>query len=415
MEPTEPDVEAIGHALREALAGACSEDDQIRQARTTFGEEVARRNSTPSFGHSWRVRPRRWLPWTFAASLCAGAAALWFWPRPISFEVGEAHPGRIGDVIASLDARPTPIRFSDGSSLLLHGGGRMRVLSLGTETSRVVVEDGIVDVSIAHPKARKTRWSFEAGAYRVVVTGTKFQLAFRARNQSLGLSTEEGQVVVSGGCQQTPQRVSAGQRIDWSCSAREEPPTPGEGQFEEAAFPATAPEEKPQRNQLSDPVSSLPSRSDLAWRGLLASGRLLEGLHAADRADFQRVCRTATAKELLALADAARLFGSHARAVALLRLVRQRFPGTTDAATAAFGLGLMAFEGEHAYAEATKWFEIYLRDQPSGPLMGDSFGRLMKARALAGDPDGARTVAEQYLRQFPKGPYASDARGILSR
>jgi transmembrane sensor len=161
--------------------------------------------------------------------------------------------------------------------------------------------------------------------------------------------------------------------------------------------------------------ASRPARDGEAWRDLLAAGRLQEGLRAAERASFGRVCQTATAKELLGLADGARLFGSSKRAVTALRVLRQRFPASPEASTAAFTLGRIAFEQKHAYAEAASWFATYLREQPSGPLMGDSVGRLMEARLRAGDQTGARTDAEQYLRRFPEGPYASEARGILSK
>jgi TolA-binding protein len=130
---------------------------------------------------------------------------------------------------------------------------------------------------------------------------------------------------------------------------------------------------------------------------------------------FDRVCQTATSKELLALADAARLFGRSRRAVVALQALRQRFAGSSDAATAAFRLGRIAFEKHHAYGDAASWFDIYLREQPSGPLMGDAFGRLMEARQRSGDWAGARVEAQQYLRRFPQGPYASEAQGILSQ
>jgi hypothetical protein len=151
------------------------------------------------------------------------------------------------------------------------------------------------------------------------------------------------------------------------------------------------------------------------WRELLAAGRLLEGLRAAERANFGQVCRTATAKELLALADAGRFFGPSRRAVTALGALRKRFSGSADAVTAAFMLGRIAFDEGHAYAQAAHWFETYLLEEPRGPLMGDAFGRLMEARLRSGDSPGARTSAEQYLRRFPAGPYASEARGILSR
>jgi len=94
--------------------------------------------------------------------------------------------------------------------------------------------------------------------------------------------------------------------------------------------------------------------------------------------------------------------------------MRMRFPSSPAAGTTAFTLGRIVFEKEHDYPQAATWFETYLREQPTGPLMGDAFGRLMEARLRAGDTPRARASAEQYLRRFPRGPYSAEARGILS-
>jgi transmembrane sensor len=150
------------------------------------------------------------------------------------------------------------------------------------------------------------------------------------------------------------------------------------------------------------------------WRALVAAGRYAEGVHAAERAGWSRVCRSANAVELLALADAARLSDQTPRAVEALLTLRQRFPGTTSAATGAFSLGRLAFERRGAYAEAARWFATYLDEQPHGPLMGDAVGRLMEARNRAGDGPAARRDAERYLQRFPEGPYAGTARAILA-
>jgi len=158
-----------------------------------------------------------------------------------------------------------------------------------------------------------------------------------------------------------------------------------------------------------------PSRSAPSWRELLATGHLQEAVHAAERADFDRVCHTASAKDLLALADAARLFARTTRAVTALHVLRQRFPSSAEASTAAFALGRISFEQKHNFSEAVQWFATYLREQPSGPLHGDCVVRLMEARVRAGDQPGACADAEQYLRRFPEGPYASEARGILAK
>jgi transmembrane sensor len=404
MECREQGLDKLGAHVREALL-ADSASEELRLGRASFLDEVARRNAAPSGRRSLQRNKARWLALAFATSFAASAAGVWLWLRPVSFQVGEAHPGQIGDVIESSDGTFTPLHFSEGSTVVLHEGARMRVLSLETGAARVLVESGVVDATIAHRKTGKTRWDFEAGPFRVTVTGTKFQLAYYPADQSFRLATEEGQVVVSGGCQKTPKTVSAGEVLALSCLPKDATSAwNGNDRAAAVAEPVVEPA----------PSVTRAARGE-SWRELLAAGRLSEGLRAAERANLERICQVATAKELLALADAARLSGRDGPAGVALRALRRRFPGSMDASTAAFMLGRMAFEKHHAYSEAATWFETCLKEQPTGPLMGDSFGRLMEARLHSGDRAGARANAEQYLRRFPEGPYASEARGILSR
>jgi TolA-binding protein len=404
MECREQSLDKLGAHVREALL-ADSASEEIRLGRAEFLDEVGRRNTAPSRRRLSRATRGKWLAFVFSTSLAASAAGLWLWLRPVSFQVGEARPGQIGDVIESTDGTSTPLHFSEGSMVVLHEGARMRVLSLETGAARVLVESGVVDATIAHRKTGKTRWDFEAGPFRVTVTGTKFQLAYYPTDQSFRLATEEGQVVVSGGCQKTPKTVSAGEKLELSCLPKE---TTSAWNGNDAAAAVAEP-------MLEPSPSVTRAARGASWRDLLAAGRLSEGLRAAERANLERICQVATTKELLALADAARLSGRDGPAGVALRALRRRFPGSMDASIAAFMLGRMAFEKHHAYGEAATWFETCLREQPTGPLMGDSFGRLMEARLRSGDRAGARANAEQYLRRFPEGPYASEARGILSR
>jgi transmembrane sensor len=405
MERPEAKLAELGAAVREALAAESASSEEIRVARAGFLQHVATRNAAAS----WRLRaPAR----RSTILLCAGAAAAalmaWAWTRlPVTFEVGvTAVAGHTGDLVSAHAS--TPLRFSEGSTVVLREGGRLRVLATEPKGARVLVEDGTVDVSIVPARVGKKRWSFEAGPFSVSVTGTRFELSYRAVDQSFSLAMHEGQVIVSGACVRRPTPVSAGARLDLSC--RPAPPPAVKTASLTGAAPVAAPTP-------ADPGSppARPARDSAAWRDLLAAGRLQEGLRAAEQANFNRVCQAASAKELLSLADAARLFGRSARALVALRVLRQRFPSSPEAATAAFTLGRIAFETTHAYPEAARWFGTYLREQPSGPLMGDSFGRLMEARLRAGDQAGARADAEQYLRRFPEGPYASEARGILAK
>jgi len=396
------DLEATGDRFRDLILRDPRAGDDVRRGRAVFLEEVGRRNA-PSGPRGLARGRRRWLPIFVSASVAVGVAAFWVFVRPVTFQIGEARPGQLGSVIEATDGRTVPVSFSEGSTLLLHDGGRIRVLSLKRGDTRVLVEDGVVDASIAHRAGAPTRWQFEVGAYHVTVNGTRFRMAFRAGGRSLRVSTEEGSVAVSGGCLEAAKTVSAGESLEASCPPRELP-APDDVPEAEAPLPPT--------RDLAPTVKAMRTER---WRELLAAGRLLEGLRAAERANFDQVCRTATAKELLALADAGRFFGPSKRAVAALVAMRARFPGSAAAGTAAFTLGRIVFEKEHDYPQAASWFETYLREQPSGPLMGDAFGRLMEARLRAGDATGARTSAEQYLRRFPTGPYSGEARGILAR
>jgi transmembrane sensor len=157
-----------------------------------------------------------------------------------------------------------------------------------------------------------------------------------------------------------------------------------------------------------------PENAASAWRTLLAAGRYADAVRAAERLGFARVCATAGQDDLLALADAARLSGHSGHAIVVLTVLRQRFPNTSSASTAAFALGRIAFERRANYFDAAHWFATYLEEDPSGPLMGDAAGRLVEARYRAGDRSGARRDAERYLRRFPRGPYANTAIEILS-
>ena len=408
MERPEAKLAEFGTAVREALATESSSAEEIRLARAGFLDHFAARSGTRG-GWASLASARRWRILLLAGAAAAGAVLLWTWTaRPVTFQVGTSGAlVQTGDLVNGAPQGLVPLRFSEGSSVILHEDARLRVLATDTKGARLLIEDGTVDASIASARIGKKHWSFEAGPFQVLVTGTRFTLSYQAKDQSFGLATHEGQVVVSGACLSAPTPVAAGNRLDLTCLARR---TPAPQTASLMALPVPARE-----GSASPPAVGKPARSAQTWRELLAAGRLQEAVHAAERSDFDRVCQTASAKDLLALADAARLFTRVSKAVTALRVLRQRFPASAEASTAAFALGRIAYEQKRSYPEAVDWFATYLREQPSGPLHGDGVGRLMEARLRAGDQSGAHFDAEQYLRRFPEGPYASEARGILAK
>jgi transmembrane sensor len=421
MDSRETELNRVGKKIRDALDTETAAGEEIRLGRQRFVEYVTTRNvgPSPAQARTWFGAARRISVSLLGVSAVAAAVAFW-WRLPISFQVdSDAGPAAIagnpGDLIEANAIVPTAIRFSEGSSIVLERGGRLRVLALESNGARVLVEKGAADVAIAH-RHGPGRWRFEAGPVSVDVTGTRFRVDWNPEQHSFGIELKEGSVIVGGDCLPAPRRVQRGDSLHVSCGTAPTAATTSAKADLPAPAPAPAADAKPPAVRPAQAVAHRDTHAsdDGDWRALVAAGHYAEGVRAAERAGWSRVCRSANAVELLSLADAARLSGETSRAVEALLILRQRFPGSTSAATGAFSLGRLAFEKRGAYVEAARWFATYLNEQPQGPLMGDAIGRLMEARDRAGDRPAARRDAERYLQRFPEGPYAGTARVILA-
>jgi transmembrane sensor len=417
MESPKVELSELGAELDRALVEATRPDEQVRAARDGL---LARFSAGAARGRVPLVRPadpawrrRRVIGLGVAAAMAAGVA---LWVRtPISFEVGGTGvPGGTDAMIAAEGGESVPLSFSEGSSVVVRPGGRVRVLETDARGAHVLVEAGAVDVAIAH-RGRSPSWSFDAGPLSVKVTGTRFHLGWSPGEQRFSLALSEGTVIVSGSCVSAPRSVRAGEALALTCGAGERGVVASPGPESKAApAPATSAPDAAVRPDPPSPAPASTAGGEKSWRELLKGGEAKQALAAAKRADFQAVLATASQAELLGLADGARVAGETDQAVTLLTTLRRRFPGTANAAAAAFSLGRIAFERRGAYSEAVRWFSTYLDEAPNGPLMGDAVGRLMESRYKKGDRKAARADAEQYLRRFPRGPYASLATRVLN-
>ncbi|XYH98716.1 FecR domain-containing protein [Sorangium sp. So ce1128] len=151
------------------------------------------------------------------------------------------------------------------------------------------------------------------------------------------------------------------------------------------------------------------------WRALARDARYKDALAAAEREGFDALCGAASASDLHALGDAARLGGSSARAVQAFTALRRRFPGSSEAASAAFLLGRIAQDQLKDHAGAAGWFTRYLSEHPGGAFAADAAGRLVEAEDRRGDAAAARRAAERYLAAYPSGSHAVYARRLLAR
>jgi ATP/maltotriose-dependent transcriptional regulator MalT len=107
------------------------------------------------------------------------------------------------------------------------------------------------------------------------------------------------------------------------------------------------------------------------------------------------------------------LVGSVERAQQAYSKLRQRFSGA-PAAHGAFMLGRIAHDQRNAFAEAARYFSLYLREAPEGAFAREAASRLVEVRTLAGDRDGARAAAARYVELYPAGPYAEKAREVMA-
>jgi hypothetical protein len=382
-----------------------------------------------------RSRPRTVLAVAVAAFLAA-VVMLVGTLRPrggVAFVVGSPPArGTVGDFIAA-DESTLPILFSEGTIFTLAPGARARVTETNAHGATLLLEKGDVGARVAHAGA-DTRWGVRAGPFEVRVVGTKFDVSWDPGGGTFDLVLHEGVVVVTGPLLQRGHELHAGERLrvsvrDASLELRAanapSPPQPAPAQPAQAqaspqaatvetcgapcppaALPPAALREKVTTGGPA-PVAS--TASSPSWRELAATGKYNEALAAAERAGFAQEIERASSQDLATLADAARYGGRPVLATQALLAQRRRF-GMRGAS--AFLLGKIAADQQGTGAEAARWFETYLQEEPNGALTEQALGRLLQMRK--GDLALGRATAERYLARYPRGVHAALARSLLT-
>jgi hypothetical protein len=149
-----------------------------------------------------------------------------------------------------------------------------------------------------------------------------------------------------------------------------------------------------------------------SWPKLVAAGDYARVMREAESEGMGHALAARPLPDLRALGDAARYVGSSGAAKRAYSAIRARFASSGEARTAAFLLGRVAEEQDHAVAEALRWYDVYLAEAPGGAFAGDALGRKMVLLSKSQGRDAARPLAERYLQRFPAGPYAAAARDL---
>jgi TolA-binding protein len=122
----------------------------------------------------------------------------------------------------------------------------------------------------------------------------------------------------------------------------------------------------------------------------------------------------ASGEDLAALADAARYRRRNDVAREALLAERLRFPKSERASEAAFLLGRLEESKWDDNGRALEWYDVYLKEAPSGAYSSEALGRKMTATQRLEGAAAARQIADEYIRRFPRGTYAGAARALLS-
>jgi TolA-binding protein len=320
--------------------------------------------------------------------------------------------------------------FNEGSSLTLAPGTRSRLRVIDRDGAHVAIERGRGSFQVAHKSNR--RWLVEVGPFLVTVTGTVFTVSWDPVSEEFDLRLREGSVVVSGPVSAGEIALRAGQRLVANLAkvqtviteetpeqASSEPPSappaptvasPGLQPSARGPVPGIAPGLSPALG--ASTVAKV--AGDHQWGRKLAHGQWDRIIQDATRIGMETTLSEASSEDLFALANAARYRHRSDLARSALLAERRRFPGSPRSLEAVYLLGRVEEAGETGTAQAIAWYDDYLTRAPTGPLVGEALGRKMTLTDKLEGPAKARSLAEEYLRRFPKGNYAGSARELLA-
>ncbi|MET0792563.1 MAG: FecR domain-containing protein [Polyangiaceae bacterium] len=311
----------------------------------------------------------------------------------------------------SAQQQPAALDFSDGSRVTASPLSTFNLDVVGRRAALTRLLKGQLHVSVHHEP--DTNWHFFAGPYEVQVVGTEFDLGWDAEAGGLTLVMQSGEVRVLGDSR--IHRVLGGQTLHLPLLPAPTAPSapalavvspPAELAHAPIAAFANAPPAPAAHSNAG--VQHAPSSDWSAW---LDQGRFADVVQAADTLGLDNALAAAGARDLKALALAARYTGRRTLSLRAWNALRERFPGPAVSVGAAFFLG-RGYEEQGDLSGALRWLGRYLAETPSGVYAGEALGRKLLLLDKSGDHAAALSSAREYLSRYPRGAYAKSAQAI---
>lgn len=399
---------------RLADLGRVVADEQDRTRVQGPPDEAAVQHFVQGMRRERRALGKRWVAAAIVTVAAGCALGVIAWRRHLTTVALSGTPA-VGEPLVARPGETVPLHFPDGSEVVLASGTEAVVRELHDEGAELEVTRGQASVAVRHQPG--THWLVGAGPYRVRVTGTRFSVDWAPEPKRFELRLTQGSVVVSseGGSHAAvtmvaPQSLvidAGGWQLSRTETASQDVATPAEpAATADASAAAPTPEGAPEPS----PASATPTAataSTPSWEELIRRGKYAQAYEEAARHGVAQLADSRPSGALLSLAEACRFSGHGGEATQVLERLRARFPGSDDAATAAFQLGRLG--------GSAKWFRQYLKERPNGALAREASGRLLEALDHSGDRAAARQAAEAYLARYPGGPHAAFARELLGK
>jgi transmembrane sensor len=288
------------------------------------------------------------------------------------------------------------LRLADGSRAELTSAHSDLEVVHNTE-ARVALRlvAGRAHFEVRHDPSRS--FVIEAGAYRVEVIGTSFDVERDAHAVAVAVTRGKVRVYGPSGAEDRP----AGRSKRFPIPVNESPAEAAAAALPEPALEDAESAEDPdvQAAEVRARPRSRRGATQPSWRSLTQSGQYDAAFAAMQKGSGVDDDPAA----LMDAADAARLSGHPKNAVQYLERVVRDHGRSPIAPLAAFTLGRVYLDKLGQPDQAAAAFERARSLAPTGSLAQDALAREVEALSKGGNAQRAYLHAQEYLRKYPNG------------